>query len=67
MQDLNCMKLKLLTSLEKRGLLDELKNTRSLKRKEKIAWQLLKYPIGSYSILKPQKPGEVRLEGDSNG
>lgn len=65
MQDLNSVKLKLLTALERRAVLDELKNTRSLKRREKLAWRLLsKPPVGIHSILKPQLAGQIKQGGN---
>lgn len=66
MRDLNSVKLKLLIALERRAVLDELKNTRDLKKKEKLAWQLLsKQPLGCYCTLVPQLAGQIR-QGDSN-
>lgn len=66
MQDLSCAKSRLLIMLEKRVVIDALKNTRDLKRREKLAWQLLsKLPLGSYCTLVPQLAGQIK-QGEKN-
>lgn len=59
-QQLKCQKSELLTSLEKRTLIDALHNVKTAKRKEKLAWLYLsKMPVGTSSTYRKQRPGEI--------
>ena len=53
-------KTELLTSLEKRTLIDALHDIKSVRKKEKLTWQYLsKIPTGMFSTYRKQKPGEI--------